>query len=149
MCVKNPPATLTSAGCALQFPPGCDCDPEAENPDMSCPVNNQCIQCKCLPLGCNCNPNADEPNSFCLSGDICKVSKIKQRTLGIRTLEKSYQTPIVFLLRIVNASLLFLLDAIVIPTLYVQRTCVVLVVSVKTAHPLEDRMLDKEERQDV
>ena len=36
VCVANPPAALTSAGCAPEFPPGCDCDPAADNPDSSC-----------------------------------------------------------------------------------------------------------------
>ena len=76
VCVANPPEALTSAGCAAQFPPGCDCDPEADNPDESCPVDTQCVQCKCLPLGCDCDTSAEDPDSFCPVDQICKVSFI-------------------------------------------------------------------------
>merc|ERR1712213_189919 len=72
VCVANPPEALTSAGCAPKFPPGCDCDPEADEADSTCSAGTSCVQCKCLPLGCDCDPNADDPNSFCPSGDICK-----------------------------------------------------------------------------
>jgi len=72
VCIANPPESLTSAGCAPSFPPGCDCDPEADNPNESCPVETECVQCKCLPLGCDCDPQAEDPNSFCPAGDICK-----------------------------------------------------------------------------
>jgi len=75
VCIANPPESLTSAGCAPAFPPGCDCDPLADDPDASCSANTQCVQCKCLPLGCDCDPQADDPNSFCPSGDICKDCK--------------------------------------------------------------------------
>jgi hypothetical protein len=73
VCITNPPESLTSAGCAPQFPPGCDCDPAADDPNASCSANSECVQCKCLPLGCDCDPQADDPNGFCPSGDICKV----------------------------------------------------------------------------
>jgi len=72
VCIANPPESLTSAGCAAAFPPGCDCDPEADDPNESCPVNTQCVQCKCLPLGCDCDPQADDPNSFCPVDEVCK-----------------------------------------------------------------------------
>merc|ERR1719471_742524 len=72
VCVANPPEALTSADCAPKFPPGCDCDPEADEADSTCSAGTSCVQCKCLPLGCDCDPNADDPNSFCPSGDICK-----------------------------------------------------------------------------
>merc|ERR1719471_1244944 len=72
VCVANPPEALTSAGCAPKFPPGCDCDPAADDPNSSCSAGTECVQCRCLPLGCDCDPNAEDPNSFCPSGDICK-----------------------------------------------------------------------------
>merc|ERR1711892_1499131 len=72
VCIANPPASLTSASCAPQFAPGCDCDPSANDPDDACPLNSQCVQCKCLPQGCDCDPNADDPNSFCPANEICK-----------------------------------------------------------------------------
>ena len=59
--------------CQPPFPPGCDCDPLADDPDSSCSANTQCVQCKCLPLGCDCDPLADDPNSFCSGDQICKV----------------------------------------------------------------------------
>ena len=92
VCVANPPAALTSAGCAPVFPPGCDCeahviaakifimsdkilagDPEAAEADSTCAAGSSCVQCKCLPEGCDCDPEAEDPNSFCASGDVCKV----------------------------------------------------------------------------
>ena len=73
VCIANPPESLTSAGCAPQFPPGCDCDPAADDPNSSCPANSQCVQCKCLPKGCDCDPQAEDPSSFCPADEICKV----------------------------------------------------------------------------
>merc|ERR1711936_529466 len=72
ICVANPPSALTSAGCAPEFPPGCDCDPEADPEDSTCSAGTECVQCRCLPLGCDCDPLAEDPNSFCPSGDVCK-----------------------------------------------------------------------------
>lgn len=72
ICVANPPSALTSAGCAPEFPPGCDCDPEADPEDSTCSAGTECVQCRCLPLGCDCDPEAEDPNSFCPSGDVCK-----------------------------------------------------------------------------
>ena len=37
--------------CQPPFPPGCDCDPAADDPNASCSAGNECVQCKCLPLG--------------------------------------------------------------------------------------------------
>ena len=70
--------------CQPPFPPGCDCDPLADDPNASCSADSECVQCKCLPKGCDCDPNAEDPNSFCASGDICKVRMV---TLYIITLE--------------------------------------------------------------
>ena len=69
---------------------GCECDPNAVNPDELCSRNEQCVNCQCLPFGnpssfftyldifswpgCDCDVNAANPNSFCLSGEVCKVS---------------------------------------------------------------------------
>merc|ERR1740128_1378773 len=72
VCIANPPDALTSAGCAPQFPPGCDCDSEATDPDSTCSNNFMCVQCKCLPPGCNCDPNAADPDGFCPVGEVCK-----------------------------------------------------------------------------
>jgi len=72
VCVANPPEALTSAGCAPKFPPGCDCDPEADESETTCSAGTQCVQCKCLPLGCDCDPNAEDPNSFCPSDCTCQ-----------------------------------------------------------------------------
>jgi len=72
VCIANPPSSLTSSGCAPQFPPGCDCDPAADDPNSSCPANSQCVQCKCLPQGCDCDPQAEDPDSFCPVDQICK-----------------------------------------------------------------------------
>jgi len=72
VCIANPPDALTSAGCAPQFPPGCDCDSEAADPDSTCSNNFMCVQCKCLPPGCNCDPNAADPDGFCPVGEVCK-----------------------------------------------------------------------------
>ena len=51
----------------------CSGDPEASAEDSTCSADESCVQCKCLPLGCDCDPNAEDPNSFCPSGDVCKV----------------------------------------------------------------------------
>ena len=82
VCIANPPESLTSAGCAPQFPPGCDCDPAADDPNSSCPANSQCVQCKCLPQGCDCDPSAEDPNSFCPAEEICKVGSFVISFLG-------------------------------------------------------------------
>ncbi|XP_023323925.1 uncharacterized protein LOC111697967 isoform X2 [Eurytemora carolleeae] len=74
VCIANPPEGLTSSGCAPQYPPGCDCDPDpsAVNADESCQAGFKCVQCKCLPPGCNCDPNSPDPDGFCPAGEICK-----------------------------------------------------------------------------
>ena len=51
----------------------CSGDPEASAEDSTCSADESCVQCKCLPLGCDCDPDAEDPNSFCPSGDVCKV----------------------------------------------------------------------------
>merc|ERR1719195_1231656 len=68
VCVANPPAALTSAGCAPVLPPGCDCDPEAEDPNSFCASGDVCKDCTCqppFPPGCECDPEADNPDYLC------------------------------------------------------------------------------------
>jgi len=72
VCVSNPPEALTASGCAPQFPPGCDCDPFADDADSVCSRGYKCVQCKCLPPGCNCDPDSADPDGFCMPGEVCK-----------------------------------------------------------------------------
>lgn len=71
VCVANPPAGLTSAGCAPVFPEGCNCDPEASPEDSTCSASQTCVGCRCLEQGCDCDPTAENPDSLCPAGDKC------------------------------------------------------------------------------
>merc|ERR1711962_456817 len=71
VCITNPPESLTSSGCAPQYPPGCDCSPDFPD-DSACSPGYSCVQCKCLPPGCNCDPESDNPDGFCMAGESCQ-----------------------------------------------------------------------------
>ena len=34
----------------------------------------QFIDLQCLPPGCNCDPDAADPDGFCMPGEVCKVN---------------------------------------------------------------------------
>jgi len=73
VCITNPPADLTEAGCEKkpQLDERCDCDPYIPDPNSQCPRGNQCIDCQCLDSRCDCNPDSPDPDSQCPAGNSC------------------------------------------------------------------------------
>ena len=70
--VKTVGMILQDCTCQPPFPPGCDCDPGADEPDSSCSAGTECVQCRCLPRGCDCDPDAADPDGFCPAGEVCQ-----------------------------------------------------------------------------
>ena len=65
--------------CQPPFPPGCDCDPGADDPSESCSAGTECVQCVCLPRGCDCDPSAEDPDTFCPAGEKCDERNTRKK----------------------------------------------------------------------